>query len=353
MRYRVFPGTGVSASEIGFGTWTLSTGWWGEKTDAEAVALLREALDDHGVTFFDAADAYGNGRAERQLAEAFRGRRDEVVYATKVGYDIYDSTAQQNRRGQAELPMRTDRAFLRSSVERCLARLETDHLDVLQIHNAKMEHVRDPALWDVLRELQREGKVRVWGAAFGPAIGWLYEAVELCEREPDVGTIQMIWNILEPHPGSAMIAAARAHAPTCAFTVRVTHASGMLEGHYTEDTVFPENDHRRHRPRSWLVNGVQKIRALDFLTTDMTLGQAALKWILAEPLVITALPNIYDAAQLREFAAASDCPDLTVAQRKRVDELAARNFGIDESPMAYKGTMARDVGVETQGSRGP
>ncbi len=190
MRYRTFPGTAVAVSEIGFGTWTVSTGWWGEKTDAEAVRLLRRALDEFGVTFFDAADAYGNGRAERQLAEAFRGRRDAVVYATKVGYDIYDEAAQRARRGQSELPMRTDPASIRFAVDRCLERLETDHIDVLQIHNAKMEHVHDRELWDTLRALTAEGKVRVWGAAFGPAIGWLYEAVELCEREPDVGAIQ-------------------------------------------------------------------------------------------------------------------------------------------------------------------
>ncbi len=345
MRYRTFPGTTVTASEVGFGTWTLATGWWGEKTDAEAVEMLREAHDSYGMTFFDAADAYGNGRAERQLADAFRGRRHAVVYATKVGYDIYDETARATRRGQAELPMRTDPASIRRSVDQCLSRLETDYIDVLQIHNAKMEHVRDPAVWETLRTLQREGKIRVWGAAFGPAIGWLYEAVELCEREPDVGAIQMIWNILEQHPGTAMIAAARQFAPECAFTIRVTHASGMLEGKYTEDTVFPASDHRRHRPRSWLVNGLQKIRTLDFLTTQMTLGQAALKWLLAEPLVITTLPNIYDRDQLREFAEASDKPDLAQEQLERVEQLAARNFGVDEGPMAYKGTMERTASV--------
>jgi aryl-alcohol dehydrogenase-like predicted oxidoreductase len=342
MRYRTFPGTDVTASEVGFGTWTLATGWWGEKTDAEAVAMLRSAHDDHGVTFFDAADTYGDGRAERQLAEAFRGRRDAVVYATKIGYDIYDEVARRARRGQSELPMRTDPAYLRLALDRCLERLETDHVDVLQIHNAKMEHVRDGAVWETLRELQREGKIRVWGAAFGPAIGWLYEAVELCEREPDVGAIQMIWNILEQHPGTAMLEAARRHAPRCAFTIRVPHASGMLEGHYTEDTIFPEHDHRRHRPRSWLVNGVRKIRMLDFLTPDMTLGQAALKWLLADPLVVTTLPNIYDMGQLREFAATSDQPDLTPAQLDRIAQLAADNFGVEEAPMAYKGTMERE-----------
>jgi aryl-alcohol dehydrogenase-like predicted oxidoreductase len=355
MKYRTFPNTDVRVSEVGFGTWTVSTGWWGEKTDAEAVAMMRRALDEHGITFFDAADAYGNGRAERQIAEAFRGRRDEIVIGTKIGYDIYDEVALASRRGQQELPMRTDPAFMRLAVERCLERLETDYIDVLQIHNAKMEQVRDPQVWETLRELQREGKIRAWGAAFGPAIGWLYEAVDLMEREPDVNTIQMIWNILEQHPGSAMIEAARRHAPNCCFNVRVTHASGMLEGKYSADTVFPEHDHRRHRPRSWLVNGVEKVKTLDFLTRRMTLGQAALKWLLAEPLVVTTLPNVYDDEQVAEFAAASELPDLDAAQLATVHELDAANFGVDEEPMKYKGAMTREHGadVDLQDARNP
>jgi aryl-alcohol dehydrogenase-like predicted oxidoreductase len=341
MRYRKFPGTDVSVSEIGFGTWTISTGWWGDKTDDDAVAMLRRAHDEHGITFFDAADSYGNGRSERQLANAFRGQRSEVVYATKIGYDIYDAAAATARRGQAELPQKFDSDYMRLAVDRCLERLETDYIDVLQLHNIKMEHVRDPRIWDTLRQLKREGKIRVWGAAFGPAIGWLYEAVELCEREPDIGTIQMIWNILEQEPGTSMIAAAREHAPDCVFNIRVTHASGMLEGKYTEDTVFADNDHRRHRPRSWLVNGLKKISTLDFLSRDITLGQAALKWLLAEPRVVSALPNIYDDEQLAEFAAASDLPDLSKTDLERIDELARENFGVVEEPMSYKGTMAR------------
>ena len=342
MKTRIFPTSGVAVSEVGFGTWTVATGWWGEKTDTEAVALMRSALDDHGVTFFDAADSYGNGRSERQLAEAFRGRRDEVVYGTKIGYDIYDAAAASARRGQSELPQRFEADYMRMAVERCLQRLETDRIDILQLHNIKMEHVRNPEIWETLRQLTREGKIRAWGAAFGPAIGWLYEAVELLEREPDIDTIQMIWNIIEQHPGTAMIEAAHRSAPNCRFNVRVTHASGMLEGKYTEDTVFPENDHRRHRPRSWLVNGIRKIRTLEFLAARMTLGQAALKWLLADPMVVTTLPNIYDAEQLAEFATASDLGDLSADDMSRVAELAAENFGVEEPPMAYKGTMTRE-----------
>ena len=252
--------------------------------------------------------------------------------------------------------MRTDPQFMRMAVDRCLERLETDYIDVLQIHNAKMEHVRDPAVWGTLRDLQREGKIRTWGAAFGPAIGWLYESVELMEREPDINTIQMIWNVLEQHPGSAMIEAARRHAPNCCFNLRVTHASGMLEGKYTVDTVFPENDHRKHRPRSWLLNGVEKVKTLDFLTSArVTLGQASLKWLLAEPRVVTALPNVYDEEQLAEFAAASDLADLTAAQLAQVQALDVANFGVHEEPMKYKGAMTRESGanVDLQDARNP
>jgi aryl-alcohol dehydrogenase-like predicted oxidoreductase len=153
----------------------------------------------------------------------------------------------------------------------------------------------------------------------------------------------MIWNVLEQHPGSAMVEAAKEFASDCCFNIRVTHASGMLEGKYTEDTVFPANDHRRHRSRSWLTSGLKKIRTLDVLTTQMTLGQAALKWLLAEERVVTTLPNIYDLEQLREFAEAPDRPDLSAAQLERVAELAEHNFGVDEEPMSYKGTMERVV----------
>jgi aryl-alcohol dehydrogenase-like predicted oxidoreductase len=147
--------------------------------------------------------------------------------------------------------------------------------------------------------------------------------------------------VLEQHPGTAMLDAAKQFAPNCCFNIRVTHASGMLEGKYTEDTVFPENDHRRHRPRSWLVGGVQKVRTLDFLTKQMTLGQAALKWLLAEPRIVTTLPNIYDGEQLAEFAEASAKPDLSPSDMMRIAELYDQNFGVEEPPMAFKGTMTR------------
>ena len=102
----------------------------------------------------------------------------------------------------------------------------------------------------------------------------------------------------------------------------------MLEGNLTADTVFAENDHRRHRPRSWLLEGVEKIKSLDFLTADMTLGQAALRWVLADEGVATTLPNIYGTDQITEFAGASDARDLTREELDRVAELYERNFDV-------------------------
>ena len=114
----------------------------------------------------------------------------------------------------------------------------------------------------------------------------------------------------------------------------------MLEGQYTEETTFPPNDHRNHRPRSWLLNGIKKVEQLRFLEgPDRTLGQAALLWLLADDRVASTLPNIYDEKQLAEFAAAPDAPALLEDELARVAALARSNFGVSEEPPRYKGTM--------------
>lgn len=341
MKYRTYPKSDVTVSEVGFGLWTTSTGWWGEKDDEQAVALLHEAFD-LGITLFDAADTYGSGRSEEQLAKAFADRRDRVVYATKFGYDFYTPRNTEARRGQVELPQDFSPAFVRRALEESLRRLRTDCIDIYQMHNARMSQVEDDALWDLLEAFKREGKIRMYGVALGPAIGWLYEGVDAV-RKRNVASLQMIWNALEQYPGNEQIAAAYESGADTGFMIRVPHSSGLLEGHYTEDTVFPENDHRRHRPRSWLVNGIKKIDQVRFLEhPDRTLGQAAIAWLLREPRVMTVLPNIYDRDQLVEFAGASDAPPLSENEIARVNALYANNFGIEEPPMAFKGTMSRD-----------
>jgi len=339
MKYRTYPKSDVKVSEVGFGLWTTATGWWGEMTDDDAVAMLHEALD-LGITLFDAADTYGNGRSEEQLARAFGDRRDDVVYATKFGYDFYNHG--DVRRGQNEIPHDFTPKFVRYALEQSLRRLQTDCIDIYQIHNARMAQVDDDALFELLASFKAEGKIKMYGIALGPAIGWLYEGVDAIVKR-NVASEQIIWSMLEQHPGDEQIAAARERDADTGFMIRVPHASGMLEGKYTAQTVFPAGDHRRHRPKSWLINGVQKVEQLRFLERDgRTLGQAAIQWLLKEPRVMSVLPNIYDREQLREFAAAVDAPDLTDDEMARIAALYAENFGIEEAPMNYKGTMSRD-----------
>ena len=152
--------------------------------------------------------------------------------------------------------------------------------------------------------------------------------------------MQHIYNMLEQHPGLAMQDAATKAGKDTMFLIRVTHSSGMLEGKYTAETTFPPTDHRSHRPRSWLLNGVKKIDRLRFLeNSDRTLGQAALQWLLEDKRVASTLPNIYEEAQLIEFAKAPDSPALTTDELEKVAELYADNFGVEREEPKFKGTM--------------
>ena len=341
MKYRTYPKTEITVSEVGFGLWTTSTGWWGEMTDETAVALIRDAYDRYGVTLFDAADTYANGRSEEQLGAAFADRRDRVVYSTKFGYDFYNFAGE--RKGQNEIPADFSPPFVRFALEQSLKRLRTDYIDIYSVHNAHLPQVHSDELFALLETFKAEGKIRSYGVALGPAIGWLYEGIDAA-RKRNVTNIQMIWNLLEQFPGNEMLRAAYDANADTGYQIRVPHSSGMLEGKYTVDTVFPPTDHRSHRPRQWLLNGVKKIETLRFLETpDRTLGQAAIQWILAEPRVMTVLPNIYDAEQLAEFATVSETPALTADELARIAELAQTNFGIGEEANRYKGTMTADA----------
>jgi aryl-alcohol dehydrogenase-like predicted oxidoreductase len=337
MKYRTYRNTDLAISEVGFGLWTISTGWWGNFTEGEAIALMHKALD-LGVTLFDAADTYGNGLSEEYIAKAFPTRRDDIVIATKIGYDFVNH-GETRGRGQREIPQDFSPEALVRATDAALKRLKTDRIDLLQLHNIRMEQVYDDAVWRTMEMLKEQGKVRYYGIALGPAIGWLYEGVNAI-REREITSVQHIYNMLEQHPGKQMQATADEAGRDTMFMIRVPHSSGMLEGKYTPDTTFPPNDHRNHRPRSWLLNGIKKVEQLRFLeNADRTLGQAALQWLLADPRVATTLPNIYEEAQLVEFAKAPECPPLTEDDLARVAELYAGNFGVEEEPGKYKGTM--------------
>ncbi len=337
MKYRNFSGTDLRVSEVGFGLWTVSTGWWGNYADEDAITLMHQAFD-LGITLFDAADTYGNGRSEELIAKAFGGKRDQIVIATKVGYDFVHHG--EERRGQREIPQNFRPEAIRLATGAALKRLATDHIDLLQLHNIRMEQVADDSLWETLEELRTEGKVRQYGVALGPAIGWLGEGVRTIRRR-NPAIVQHIYNLLEQHPGKAIQNSARECDAKTMFLIRVPHSSGMLEGDYTADTVFPPNDHRNHRPRSWLLNGVKKVEQLRFLERggEQTLGQAAILWLLADDRVASVLPNIYDSTQLRAFTEASDKPGLSSEEMERVANLVSVNFGLEPEEPKFKGTM--------------
>ncbi|MGH3665121.1 MAG: aldo/keto reductase [Egibacteraceae bacterium] len=320
MRYRQLA-EGIEVSEVGFGNWTCTTGWWGDYTTDEAIALHRQAFDA-GITFFDTADAYREGYGEQVLGKALAEVRHQVVIATKFGYDLETT---DGRRGQQERPHATDVASVSKALDASLARLGVDTIDLWQLHNPRMGHIDDDELFAFLADAKAAGKVRAYGVALGPKIGWRDEGVTVMRRR-GIAALQMIYNLLEQDPGQDLLEVA---AETGTQTiVRVPHSSGMLEGNLSADTVFAKNDHRRHRPRSWLVEGVQKVARLDFLTRDMTLGQAALRWILAADHVATTLPNIYGPDQISEFARAADCRDLTADEMDQVAALYARNYDV-------------------------
>lgn len=359
MRYRPLHGTNLQLSEIGFGTWTVSTGWWGNYSDEQAQDLIRAAID-LGINYIDTADAYGNGRGESILKPLLKEHRDLII-GTKFGYDFYNNP--ERPRGQRELPQDMSPKFIRFACEQSLQRLGVETIAIYQPHNPRIDVLLKDEHWDTLDSLKGEGKILSYGPSLGPAIGWRDEGIYAAAVRKAPVT-QMIYNMLEQDPGREFILAAergssyaavpeamqgKTHKKLCAttemfdnsfrawksnpkpqFLVRVPHSSGMLEGKYTLETKFDENDHRSHRPRAWLVEGLQKVDRLKPMCDErgVTISQLALLWIYAHRSIVSALPNIYDTEQLREFAAASNHPPLIDSEMERVHELYVRNFDI-------------------------
>ncbi len=359
MRYRELHNTPFKISELGFGTWTVTTGWWGTYSDDDARRIIRAAIA-RGINYIDTADAYGNGRGETVLAPILEEHPDLVI-GTKFGYDFYNNP--ERPRGQRELPQDMSPKFIRFALEQSLKRLGTDHIAIYQPHNPRVVTLLTDEHWETLERLKEEGKISSYGPSLGPAIGWRDEGIYAAAVRHAPVT-QMIYNILEQDPGREFILAAE-RGPSYAgvaeamkgetgkkvceatgafdhdfrawkvnpgpqFLIRVTHSSGMLEGKYTIDTKFDESDHRSHRPRAWLVEGIQKVERLEPLceARGVTMSQLALLWLYAHPSVLSALPNIYDEAQLTEFAEASKQPILTDEEMEQIHDLYTRNFDI-------------------------
>ena len=328
MKYRQMKGTPLTVSEVGFGVWTVGTTWWGVRDRQMGIRLLREAFD-LGITFFDTADTYANGDAETILLEALGDVRDQIVIGSKFGYDIYNNAESP---GQQERPHDWSPKYMRFALEHSLKRLGTDRIDLYQLHNPRLDAIQKDDLFEELERAKSDGLIRAYGTALGPAFDLRQadegiESVRLRQAPP-----QVIYNLLEQGIGAAIFPVAREHGVSV--VARVPHASGLLDGSVHKDTVFAPGDHRNWRVttnekrKAFMEDGLAKVEQLAFLTEGRTMGQAAIQFILHEPLVASVLPNIYDEEGLREFAAFDSAAPLSGGEYAEIQQRHANNFGL-------------------------
>lgn len=276
MKTRTLGRTGLAVSEIGFGAWAIGGDAYGPTDDATSLAALRRAVE-RGVTFFDTADVYGKGRSEELVGKAVG--RENVVVATKVGWDGSGAERVQNFAPE----------YIRRACEASLRRL--GRIDLYQLHNPPPEAMR--AAVAVLRELQREGKVRFVGASLATA------ADAGAAIEAGVETIQLVYSYLDRAAERAIDGA------SVGVIAREPLARGLLTGKFSAATTFPAGD-VRSKWKDWTrrIALVDEFRSL--ARPDLPLGRAALKFVLAHPAVSVAIPGAKTPAQVDENAAASD-----------------------------------------------
>jgi aryl-alcohol dehydrogenase-like predicted oxidoreductase len=303
MRYRRLGKTGYKVSEIGFGSWAIG-GDWGPTDDEQAIATLHAAVDA-GVTFFDTADVYGDGRSERLLARLRSERDEELVVATKVG-----------RRGPLDPDAYTGEA-LREWMERSGDNLEVERLDLVQLHCPPTDTYYRPEIFDSLQEFVDMGFV----AAVGVSVERVEEGLKAIEY-PVVSSVQIVFNLFRQRPKELFLQLA--HERDVGVIARVPLASGLLTGKYGVDATFPEDDHRNFNAGGesfdvgetfagvGLERGVMAAEQLQSRVPEgFTMGQFALRWILMHPEVSTVIPGARTPEQITENAGASSLPPLT------------------------------------------
>ncbi len=293
MEYRKFAGLDKPISVVGFGVWTVSSDWWGVKDKEYGKKLLIKARDS-GINFFDTADAYGDGYGEEILKETFGEDLKNLVIGTKVGYNFYE----HKRDGHKEHPQDFSERYIRYALENSLKRLGVDYIDLYQVHNPKMQHITDD-LVDTLLKLKDEGKIKTFGGAIGPDIGWIKESEALMKK--GILNLQIIYSILEQEPALTIFKIGKEFGAR--FIVRVPHASGLLDGTANPQTIFPASDHRKFRKKDWMEKAwkaLQKMRLTEEIK-DMTLGQIAIAFCLEEESVVTVLPNFTKESEIEEW----------------------------------------------------
>ena len=311
MKYRELGRTGWKVSEISFGAWAIG-GTWGMVDDKESLAALHAALDG-GVNFFDTADVYGDGHSERLLAKLKKERKETFYITTKAG-----------RRLPRQTPEGYNRENLTAWIERSLRNLQTDTLDLLQLHCPHPEVYYRPEVFSILDDLIKAGKIRYYGVS----VEKVEEALKAIEF-PGVQTVQIIFNIFRQRPGELFFPEAKRRQ--VGILARVPLASGMLSGKFTRNSKFEKDDHRNFNRHGEAFDRGETFSGVDFETglrvveelkslvsNNVTLAQLALRWILEFPAVTCAIPGAKRPAQVAENLAASDLNPLPEATMKKI-----------------------------------
>ena len=323
MKYRRLGKSGIMVSEIGFGAWTIALDWWGGKKidDEEAIKMLKRAFD-LGINFFETSDVYGKGRSERLIGEAFKGvNREEVIYSTKWGYDIYGA----EQVGHNELPQKHDPSFLNYALQESIKRLQTDFVDVYSLHNPRMKAIQDDLLFETLNEIRKEGKIKSYGVALGPAIGWKEEGLLSIEKR-DVTCLQSVYNLLEQDPVKDFFQSAEAN--DVGLMARVPDASGVLTGKVNIDTVFDKNDHRNTRKKEWIIQALKKIEYIKPIADSYgwTITELAIKFILSHNKITSVLPTVVNLEEIELFANMSDGKYLRQNDWEALSQMYEKDF---------------------------
>jgi aryl-alcohol dehydrogenase-like predicted oxidoreductase len=304
------------------------------------VTLQNQAYD-LGVNFFDTAAAYGNGRAESLLAQTIDyAGRENLVISTKFGYDFYGDPGEQG--GHRERRQDFSPAFLRYDLEQSLSRLKIDVIDLYQAHNLKLPQYQDD-LFTELEKLTDEGKIRYWGIALGPAIGWREEGYDAFFKH-DAAVVQTVMNLYEQDPGREFCEIAQ-HRQRGGVIARVPTNSGILDEEFKSDQhIFPPADHRKFRDRNWLIYGLKKNQVVRpyAQALGLSLRQLAFRWLASFPTMSSIEPNLLTLEDVRDFAAAADAPPLQADLIATLDELYASDFhlGDDAHPCDWKSSVS-------------
>jgi len=321
LKYRQLGKSDIKVSEIGFGAWTIGLDWWGKKIeDDEAIRMLKRAFDK-GINFFDTGDMYGKGKSEKLIGIAFKGMRNDVVYSSKWGYDMYNA----EQIGHNELPQKHNVDYLQYALDKSLERLQTDYMDVYSLHNPKMQAVTNGGLFAALDGLVTNGKIRSHGVALGPAIGWRDEGLHAI-KEHNITCLQTVYNILEQDPGNDLLKAGG--EKNVGIMARVPDASGILTGKVNENTTFNKNDHRSARKKEWISEALKKVENMKTIADKKgwNITELAIKFILSRKPISVVLPTMISIEEIDKFSEISDGKYLEDHELDQVSEMYVNNF---------------------------